>query len=125
MILILCAVLLFAGCGGKKAEQVQKGDIFELALVTDLGTIDDKSFNQGAWEGLVEYANEKNITRKYYQPSEQSDDAYLSAIDLAVKGGAKIIVTPGFLFESPIFIAQDRYPDVSFILLDGVPNNGD
>jgi len=44
---------------------------------------------------------------------------------LAVKGGAKVIVTPGFLFEEPIFIAQDTYPDVKFILIDGNPHNAD
>ena len=97
----------------------------ELALITDLGTIDDKSFNQGSWEGLVQYAEENNITHKYYQPTEQSDDAYLAAIDLAVKGGAKVIVTPGFLFEVPVYKAQDTYPDVHFVLVDGAPNNGD
>ena len=100
-------------------------DGFELALITDLGTIDDRSFNQGAWEGLVQYAQENNITHKYYKPADQGDDAYLNAIDLAVQGGAKVIVTPGFLFEVPVFLAQDRYPDVKFILLDGSPNNGD
>jgi basic membrane protein A len=94
-------------------------------LITDLGTIDDKSFNQGSWEGLVQYAREKNITHKYYQPAEQSNDAYLSAIDLAVRGGAKLIVTPGFLFEVPIYIAQDRYPNVRFVLVDGVPHSED
>ena len=120
---ILLVALVLAACGGSKTEQSKKGDTFELALVTDLGTIDDKSFNQGAWEGLVMYADENNITRKYYQPAEQSDDAYLSAIDLAVQGGAKIIVTPGFLFETPIYVAQDRYPDVCFILVDGVPHD--
>ena len=91
---ILLAVLLLAACGGTKTEQKSASDTFELALITDLGTIDDKSFNQGAWEGLVAYADENGISRKYYQPSEQSDDAYLTAIDLAVKGGAKVIVTP-------------------------------
>jgi basic membrane protein A len=101
------------------------GDTFELALITDLGTIDDKSFNQGAWEGLVQYAEENNITHKYYQPTEQSDDAYLAAIELAVKGGAKMIVTPGFLFEVPIYLAQERYPEVNFILLDGEPHDAD
>ena len=40
---------------------------YELALVTDLGTIDDKSFNQGAWEGMEKYAKENNISYKYYQ----------------------------------------------------------
>ncbi|MCL2269744.1 MAG: BMP family ABC transporter substrate-binding protein [Treponema sp.] len=113
---------VFAGGGGDKKASAET---FELALVTDLGTIDDKSFNQGSWEGLVQYAREKNITHKYYQPSEQSDDAYLTTIDLAVRGGAKVIVTPGFLFEVPIYTAQDRYPNVNFILVDGVPHSPD
>ncbi|MEG2371247.1 MAG: BMP family ABC transporter substrate-binding protein [Hydrogenoanaerobacterium sp.] len=98
---------------------------FELALITDIGTIDDKSFNQGAWEGLKKYAEENKVTHKYYKPTEKSTDAYLSAIELAVKGGAKVIVTPGFLFEEPVFIAQDTYPDVNFILIDGTPHNAD
>lgn len=107
------------------AEVPAEGEGYELALITDLGTIDDKSFNQGSWEGLAQYAEEAGLTHKYYQPAEQSDDAYLNAIDLAVAGGAKIIVTPGFLFEAPIFIAQDRYPDVKFVLVDGVPHSAD
>ena len=122
---ILLVALVLAACGGSKTDQSRKVDTFELALVTDLGTIDDKSFNQGAWEGLFMYARENNINSKYYQPAEKSDDAYLSAIDLAVQGGAKIIVTPGYLFATPIFIAQDRYPDVHFILVDAEPNDGD
>lgn len=98
---------------------------YELALVTDLGTIDDKSFNQGAWEGLERYADENGITYKYYQPQEGTTDSYLETIGLAIEGGAKLVVCPGFLFEEPIFMAQDLYPDVRFILLDGVPHNGD
>jgi len=100
-------------------------DTYELALVTDIGTIDDKSFNQGSWEGLVKYATEKKITHKYYQPKEKSNAAYLEAIDLAVKGGAKVIVTPGYLFEVPIYEAQTKYPNIKFILLDGQPHTED
>jgi basic membrane protein A len=96
-----------------------------LALVTDLGTIDDKSFNQGAWEGLKKYATEKNLTYQYYQPAEGTNAAYLEAIGLAIKGGAKVVVTPGFLFEVPIYEAQTKYPDVKFILLDGEPHTED
>ena len=98
---------------------------FELALITDVGTIDDKSFNQGAWEGLEAYAKENNITYKYYQPAEQSDTAYISSIDLAVKAGAKVVVCPGFLFEIPIHTVQTQYPDVKFVILDGAPHAGD
>ncbi|NLW79699.1 MAG: BMP family ABC transporter substrate-binding protein [Ruminococcaceae bacterium] len=106
-------------------ESTGGADGYEIALITDIGTIDDKSFNQGAWEGVVQYAEENNITHKYYQPTEKTDDAYLAGIDLAVEGGAKIIVTPGYLFEVPIFIAQETYPDVTFILIDGSPHNAD
>lgn len=97
---------------------------YELALITDVGTIDDKSFNQGSWEGLKKYADEHKISCKYYKPTEKSDKACMTAIDLAVKGGAKVIVTPGFLFEKPIYEAQTKYPDVTFILIDAAPTNG-
>ena len=108
---VVLALSVFAGCaaGGKKAE---------LALITDIGTIDDKSFNQGAWEGLVKYAEEKGISHQYYQPTEKSTTAYLESIDQAVKNGAKVIVTPGFLFEEPVTQAAATYPDVSFVAID-------
>ncbi|MCL2486378.1 MAG: BMP family ABC transporter substrate-binding protein, partial [Oscillospiraceae bacterium] len=122
LVLSVMLVLSLAACTDGPTVETEK---FELALVTDLGTIDDKSFNQGSWEGLVKYAEENEISHKYYQPTEQSDDAYLTAIELAVTGGAKVIVTPGYLFETPIYIAQDRYPEVNFILIDGVPHDAD
>ncbi len=124
---MMCAVL-FAGCqqtNPSGGEEQPDGGTYELAMITDLGTIDDKSFNQGTWEGLKKYADEHNISNKYYKPTEQSNDAYLAAIQLAVEGGAKVIATPGFLFQVPIYIAQDLYPDVHFILVDGNPNDDD
>lgn len=126
--LLLAVVMVFGltACGGGAApEETTTPETFEIAMITDIGSIDDKSFNQGTWEGIVAYAEENGITHKYYKPTEQSTDAYLAAIQLAVEGGAKVIVTPGFLFEEPIFIAQDMYPEVSFILIDGNPHNAD
>lgn len=100
-------------------------DGYELALVTDIGTIDDKSFNQGAWEGVVQYAKESGKSYKYYQPAEKTTDSYSETIDLAIEGGAKIVVCPGYLFEEAVFLAQDKNPEVKFILLDGEPHNAD
>lgn len=111
-----------AACAPK--DEVEEPTGYELALVTDIGTIDDKSFNQGAWEGLKKYADENSISYKYYQPTEKSTDAYVAAIELAVENGAKVVVTPGFLFEPAIFIAQDMFPEVKFVLLDGFPQDG-
>ncbi len=109
----------------KPAETPADSNKFELALITDVGTIDDKSFNQGAWEGVEAYAKEKGITYKYYKPTEKSDAAYINSIDLAVKAGAKVIVCPGFLFEVPIHTVQTKYPEVNFVILDGAPHAGD
>ena len=117
IVMILTVSMLSLSCGDTK-----KG--YELALITDVGTIDDRSFNQGSWEGLKKYADEKNITHKYYQPTEKTTDAYIDSIDLAVAAGAKIVVTPGFLFEPAIYKAQDTHPEVNFILLDGTPQDG-
>jgi basic membrane protein A len=119
-VLLLVLVLictLFAGCEG--------GGSSEIALITDKGNIDDKSFNQGSWEGVVEFAKANKISHKYYKPEEASDAGYLAAIDLAVTGGAKVIVTPGFLFEVSVYHAQTKYPHVKFILLDGAPHSAD
>lgn len=130
-VVLLALAVLAAGCTKKSTANenattnTAAGQSSELALITDSGTINDKSFNQGAWEGLVKYAEENNLSYKYYQPAESSDDAFLSAIDLAVRGGAKVVVTPGFLFESAVFVAQDRYTDVQFILVDGSPHSPD
>lgn len=125
--LLLAAVMVvgLVGCSSKKDDTSTGDGKFELALVTDVGTIDDKSFNQGCWEGLSQYAEENNITHKYYKPAEQSDAAYLDSIDLAVKGGAKMVVVPGFLFSTPIYEAQTKYPDVKFVQVDGAPTNAD
>lgn len=118
LVLVLVCSLL-AGCGAAAA----KG--FEIALITDKGNIDDKSFNQGAWEGVVAFADKNKITHKYYKPEEASDAGYLAAIDLAVTGGAKTVVTPGYLFEVAVYEAQTKYPEVKFILLDGAPHTAD
>ncbi|MBC8589517.1 BMP family lipoprotein [Paratissierella segnis] len=110
---------------GNGDDQGTSSDGYEIALITDKGNIDDKSFNQGSWEGVVAFAEENNITHNYIKPEEASDAGYLAAIDLAIQGGAKVVVTPGFLFEVPIFEAQTKYPDVKFILLDGAPHSAD
>lgn len=116
-LVITLLLITLAGCTGTKGH--------EIALITDKGNIDDKSFNQGSWEGVVEFAKAENITHTYIKPEDATDTAYLESIDLAVEGGAKVIVTPGYLFEVPVHEAQTRYPEVKFILLDGAPHEAD
>ena len=116
-LIVLVMAFSLTACAGKSGS--------EIALITDKGNIDDKSFNQGSWEGVVEFAKANDITHQYIKPEEASDAGYLAAIDNAVASGAKVVVTPGFLFEVPIFEAQTKYPEVKFILLDGAPHTPD
>ena len=120
LLMVVTALVLFFSLGN---TEVQAADTFRIAMITDSGTIDDESFNQGTWEGIVEFAEANSISYKYYKPAEVSDTAYLAAIDLAIAGGAEIVITPGFLFETSVYAAQTANPTVKFILIDGTPHD--
>lgn len=121
-------VISMTACGSKddgNKDGEEKESKAEVVMITDVGTIDDKSFNQGTWEGVQAYKEETGKEVAYIKPTEKSDNAYKEAIDQAVNNyGAKVIVTPGYLFEPSIYEKQDTYPDVKFILIDGYPNDG-
>jgi basic membrane protein A and related proteins len=117
MFLILAfSVMLVTACATGK---------YELALITDVGNIDDKSFNESAWNGVKEYATANKISYAYYRPSEDSKAARVETIGTAISKGAKVVVCPGYLFEEAIFDVQEKYPTVQFLLLDGEPHNAD
>lgn len=132
--LCVAASLLMAAsltaCGSKDDSKGSddgkaSGSKADVVMITDVGTIDDKSFNQGTWEGIQAYKEETGKEVAYIKPTEKSDNAYKEAVDQAVKDyKAKVIVTPGYLFEPTIYEKQDQYPDVKFILIDGYPNDG-
>jgi len=131
--LIVSACMILFGCSNEynsekaKTEESVTASVneekYEIALVSFFGTTQDHSFGQATWEGIEQYAKEHDITYKLYQPEEATSDNYIENIDSAVENGAKIIVCPGFLFETPVFIEQYKYPDVKFVLIDGQPHN--
>ena len=119
LIILLIILIISLSC-----KDTKKNSGYELALITDIGTIDDKSFTQGSWEGLKKYAEEKGITYKYYKPAGKDTDSKIDSIYLAISSGAKLIVTPGYLFEPAIYKVQDTHPEINFVLLDGTPQDG-
>ena len=120
----LLAALLVLGMMLMGVAALAEGDGYELALVTDVGNIDDQSFNQSSYEGMVAYAEENGLTYAYYRPSEDSDEARLEQIHNAVSNGAKVVILPGYLFAASAGEAQTTYPDVDFIVLDTEPEGG-
>lgn len=124
MVIAILAMMfsLLIGCGNND-ESGSTG--FKVGMVTDSGTIDDKSFNQGTWEGILRATKDLKLENKYLKPTGTTPADYIKEIGNLFDAGYKFIVTPGFKFETAIFEAQDKYPDAKFVIIDGAPHNGD
>ncbi|MCQ2426509.1 MAG: BMP family ABC transporter substrate-binding protein [Lachnospiraceae bacterium] len=112
LLMILSVASLFS-CGSKT---------YKIAIVTDVGQLMDKGFNQGTYEGAKAYAEANNITYKYYQPqggADATDADRVTAMELAITNGAEIIVTPGFLQAGAITEVAGKHPEVKFVFVDG------
>ena len=99
-------------------EAAASGSKTDVAFVTDVGNIDDQSFNQYTWQGVQDFCSANSLSANYYRPTEDSDAARLEQMDNAVNDGAKAIVVAGYLFGSSIAEAQAKYPDIQFLALD-------
>ena len=101
---------------------------YQVAFVTDVGQLKDKSFNQGTFDGVKLYANANGLSYKYYQPansSEATDDDRYNAMKAAVDGGAEVVVCAGYLQEAALSKAAMEFPDVPFVFIDGYPLSDD
>lgn len=149
MILALVMALALVACGNKNTDDGKKdGDNqgntptvitnpdevqdemtssdgkYEVAFVTDVGQLKDKSFNQGTYDGVKLYAANNGLSYKYYQPangSEATDDDRFTAMKAAVDNGAKVVVCAGFMQEGALRMAAKEFPNVSFVFVDGYP----
>lgn len=132
LVLAGCMALSLAACGGGNASsaataeststeataETSSGSKTDVAFVTDVGNIDDQSFNQYTWQGVQDFCAANGLNANYYRPTEDSDAARLEQMDNAVNDGAKAIVVAGYLFGTSIAEAQAKYPDVQFLALD-------
>ena len=101
---------------------------YQVAFITDVGSLKDKSFNQGTFDGVKLYADANGLSYKYYQPAngnEATDDDRYNAMKAAVEGGADVVVCAGFLQEAALRQAAIDYPDTPFVFIDGYPLSDD
>ena len=147
LILALCMVFALAACGqaaapaaaapaeeaaAPAAEALVADDIedsmtsadgkYEVAFVTDIGQLKDKSFNQSTYDGVKLYAAANGLSYKYYQPAngdQATDDDRYDAMKAAAEGGAKVVVCAGFLQDAALEKAAAEFTDVKFIFIDG------
>ena len=101
---------------------------YQVAFVTDVGQLKDKSFNQGTFDGVKLYAAANGLSYKYYQPangSEATDDDRYDAMKAAVEGGADVVVCAGYLQEAALKKAAIENPETPFVFIDGYPLTDD
>ncbi|MGX7060079.1 BMP family lipoprotein [Vagococcus humatus] len=123
------AVSLVACGGGKKADDTAtggdkgKGADYSAALVTDVGGVDDKSFNQSAWEGLQEWGKENDKKKgtggyNYYQSN--SDSEFTPNLNSAIDDGFNTVFGIGFKLQPAIEEIADANKDTQFVIIDDV-----
>ena len=90
----------------------------KVAFVTDVGNIDDHSFNQYTFEGVSRFGDANACEYTYFKPQEDTDQAREDAINQAIDAGYKTIVMAGFLFGPACNACAIAHPDVNFLALD-------
>ncbi len=93
-----------------------KVEVFCIGLVTDVGRVNDKSFNQSAWDGVQRAEKELGAIVQYIETTDSRD--YAKNIATFGDAGYDVIVTVGFGMNEATTIAADQYPDVKFIGVD-------
>lgn len=134
-LLLLFALGMLVACGAEEApapdspaattapaqEEEASGDcaseeVFCIGLVTDVGQIDDKSFNQSAWEGVLAAERELGARVDFIETRDATD--YAENIGLFIGQNYDVIVTVGFALGEATIEAATANPDIAFIGVD-------
>lgn len=105
-----------------EGAEEDSGD-FSAAMVTDTGGIDDKSFNQSAWEGLQAWGEEHGLEKGaggYDYAQSEDDSDYLPNFSRLVKNDFDIVFGIGFLLEDAVSEIAGQNPDNYFAIVDTV-----
>ncbi|MFL2129606.1 BMP family protein [Ruoffia sp. FAM 26255] len=117
------SLLLFSSLLMLSTVSVQAQDDFRIGMVTDVGGIDDKSFNQGAWEGMQRWGEEHSKEQglngfSYFQSDTEAD--YITNLNLAAQNNIDIIFAIGYKLQPAVQETAEQYPDQYFGMVDSV-----
>ena len=111
--LLLVVSMALAACGGAAAPAGAK---VKVGLVTDVGGVNDKSFNQSAWNGAQKAAKEFNMDVKFIESKQPTD--YEKNIDQFATEKYSVILTVGFLMGDATAVKAKQYPNIKFAIID-------
>jgi basic membrane protein A len=128
------ALLIAAGCGGssKSSEgttttsSAKSGEGTTVALISDIGKFNDRSFNQSQKEGLDRAKSELGVNTMELQSNSPSD--YVPNLTTAVRKKANLVIAAGFLLATDTNTVAKKNPKIHFAITDydvkGTPFNG-
>ena len=111
MALLLCLSVFAQGAKEEKAT-------LKVGMVTDSGTIDDRSFNQGTFEGVKKAAEEFGLECTYLRPSGTTSTDYVTAISDLYDAGYRFVACPGFLFSDAVAQVRSMYDNLKLVIID-------
>ena len=112
---LMIAAMILPACAPKEADCKDEAT-FCVGLVTDVGKIDDKSFNQGTWDGVQRAEKELGAKVQYIETVDAKD--YDKNIATFGDAGYDVIVTVGFALGDATIASAAKYPNVKFIGVD-------
>ena len=121
--LVAVAAVGLAACGNRSSRNAaSSSDVkTKAAIVTDTGGVDDKSFNQSAWEGLQDWGKEHNLSKDkgftYFQSTSEAD--YANNLQQAA-GSYNLIFGVGFALHNAVKDAAAEHTDLNYVLIDDV-----
>jgi basic membrane protein A len=119
--LLIIASLALTACGGGAATEAPApaepaAAPLKIGVVTDVGQLEDKSFNQASYEGAKAAA--ENVGGTFDVIVTQNISDYKQNIQTFVDQGFDVVVTVGFLIGTDTTIAAKENPNVKFIGVD-------
>lgn len=123
ILMVLSTVV--AGCGAPAPAEPTEECTLKVGMVSDIGGIDDASFNQNTWEGLEMAEEQLGVCAQFIESQAQAD--YEKNITEFAEQDYDLIITVGYLLGDATSKMAAQYPDIKFGIVDyaydpGIPN---
>ena len=119
--LVSTALLTLGACSNRSANKEADSSL-KVAMITNQTGIDDKSFNQSAWEGLQAWGQENKLDKgkgyDYFQSANESE--FTTNLDSAVSSGYNLVFGIGFPLHDAVEKAAADNPESQFAIVDDV-----
>ena len=99
-----------------EASETPNGESVSVTMVTDFGGVNDKSFNQSAYEGLQKAEEEGAATFDYIESHKEAD--FVPNLESALDSESDLILTVGFALYPATDEAAEENPDQNYVIID-------